>query len=130
MEIPPEVRYSMRDGRSIAYQRWGVGGRRMIMIGAALGNLDLVWGDPALYDAFVAVGERSEVMIYDQLGQGLSDAVDHVPTLEERAADLRAVMDAGGFETATICAERDCTQANASGVRTASQALQSTSRLA
>ncbi len=104
MEIPPEVRYAVRDGRSIAYQKWGDGDRRMVMIGAALGNLDLVWGDPALYDAFVASGERSEVMMYDQLGQGLSDPVGHVPTLEERAADLKAVMDAGGLDTATVCA--------------------------
>jgi len=104
VEIPPEVRYVVRDGRSIAYQRWGAGGRRVVAIGAALGNLDLVWGDAALFDAFVAAGERSEMMMYDQLGQGLSDPAAHVPTLEERAADLGAVMDAGGFETATICA--------------------------
>jgi hypothetical protein len=70
VEIPPEVCYAVRDGKSIAYQRWGVGDRRMVMIGAALGNLDLVWSDAALYDAFLAVGERSEVMMYDQLGQG------------------------------------------------------------
>jgi hypothetical protein len=35
--------------------------------------------------------------MYDPLGQGLSDPIDHVPTLEERAADLGAVMDACGF---------------------------------
>ena len=104
VEIPPEVRYVVRDGKSIAYQHWGAGDRRMVMIGTALGNLDLVWSDSALFDAFVAAGERSEVMMYDQLGQGLSDPVDHVPTLEERAADLRAVMDARRFATATVCA--------------------------
>jgi class 3 adenylate cyclase len=48
--------------------------------------------------------ERAECVTYDQLGQGLSDPVDHVPTLEERAADLAAVMDAAGFENATISA--------------------------
>ena len=104
MEIPPEVQYAVRDGKSIAYQQWGSGDRRVVAIGAALGNLDLVWVDPALYDAFVSLGQRVQLMMYDQLGQGLSDPVDHVPTLEERARDLAAVMDAGGFETATVFA--------------------------
>jgi len=104
VEIPPEVQYAVRDGKSIAYQRWGTGQRRVVTIGAALGNLDLVWVDPALYDAFVSLGQRAEMIMYDQLGQGLSDPVDHVPTLEERARDLAAVMDAGEFATATVCA--------------------------
>jgi class 3 adenylate cyclase/pimeloyl-ACP methyl ester carboxylesterase len=104
VEIPPEVRYAVRDGKSIAYQRWGSGERCVVAIGAALGNLDLVWVDPALYDAFVSLGHRALLIMYDQLGQGLSDPVDHVPTLEERASDLAAVIDAGGFETATVFA--------------------------
>lgn len=40
--------------------------------------------------------------MYDQLGFGLSDPVDHVPTIEDRAADLGAVMDAAGFASATL----------------------------
>jgi class 3 adenylate cyclase len=47
-------------------------------------------------------------LLFDQLGFGLSDPVDHVPTFEERAADLGAVMDAAGFDRATICAIYDC----------------------
>jgi class 3 adenylate cyclase/pimeloyl-ACP methyl ester carboxylesterase len=68
------------------------------------GTLISFGSTPALHDAFISAGERAEVMMYDQLGQGLSDPVDHVPTLEERAADLAAVMDTGGFATATIFA--------------------------
>jgi class 3 adenylate cyclase len=104
VEIPPRVQYVVRDQMNIAYQQWGSGDRRVVAIGAALGNLDLVWVDPALYDAFASMGRRAELIMYDQLGQGLSDPVDHVPTLEERARDLAAVMDAGGFETATVFA--------------------------
>jgi class 3 adenylate cyclase/pimeloyl-ACP methyl ester carboxylesterase len=107
MEIPPEVRYVVRDGRSIAYQHFGSGGRRLVLFGN-IGNLDLLWSDPSFYEMAPQAADRGEIVMFDQLGFGLSDPVDHVPTFEERAADLGAVMDEGGFERATICAIGDC----------------------
>jgi class 3 adenylate cyclase/pimeloyl-ACP methyl ester carboxylesterase len=107
MEIPPEVRYVVRDGKSIAYQRFGSGDRRVVSFGH-IGNLDLLWSDASFCDVMLQSAERSEVLMFDQLGFGLSDPVDHVPTFEERAADLGLVMDAAGFDRATICAIGDC----------------------
>jgi class 3 adenylate cyclase/pimeloyl-ACP methyl ester carboxylesterase len=107
MEIPPEVRYVVREGRSIAYQRFGSGNRRAVLFGN-IGNLDLLWSDPSFYDAALPGIERGEILMFDQLGFGLSDPLDHVPTFEERAADLGVVMDAAGFGSATICAIGDC----------------------
>ncbi len=104
MEIPPEVRYVVREGKSIAYQRFGSGRRRMVMIFTGLGNLDLWWTDAAFTDALVRTADRAECLMYDELGMGVSDPIDHVPTLEERAADLGAVMDAAGFDSATVYA--------------------------
>jgi class 3 adenylate cyclase/pimeloyl-ACP methyl ester carboxylesterase len=102
MEIPPEVRYVVRQGKSIAYQRFGSGDRRLVIIWTSVGNLDLVWTDAAISDVLLHSAELYECVMYDQLGFGLSDPVDHVPTIEERAADLGAVMDAVGFASATI----------------------------
>lgn len=103
MEIPPQVHYLVRDGKSIAYQRFGSGDRRLVMIFTSAGNLDLLWTDVAISDVLVrGAAERYECVMYDQLGTGLSDPVDHVPTIEERAADLGAVMDEVGFQSATI----------------------------
>ncbi len=102
MEIPPEVRYVVREGRSIAYQRFGSGDRRAVSFGN-IGNLDLQWSDPSFYEVALQSADRGEMLLFDQLGFGLSDPVDHVPTFEERATDLGAVMDAAGFERATIC---------------------------
>lgn len=107
MEIPPEVRYVVRDGKSIAFQRFGSGERRAVTFGN-IGNLDLLWTDAGSADVMVRGADRAEWVAFDQLGFGLSDPVDHVPTLEERAADLGAVMDAAGFDRATICASYDC----------------------
>jgi class 3 adenylate cyclase len=107
MEIPPEVRYVVREGKSVAFQRYGSGDRRLVWIPTGAGNLDLVWTDAAICDMLKRGAERGECVMYDQLGMGLSDPVDHVPTLEERAADLGAVMDAAGFASATISAAYD-----------------------
>ena len=107
MEIPPEVRYVARDGKSLAFQQFGSGERRLVLFGHA-GNLDLLWSDPSFYEVGLRAADRSETVMFDQLGFGLSDPVDHVPTFEDRAADLGAVMDAAGFERATICAIGDC----------------------
>lgn len=107
MEIPPETRYVDRGGKGIAFQHFGSGDRRLVQVVTGLGNLDLWWTDAAFCEVMLRVADRLDCMMYDELGMGLSDPVDHVPTLEERAADLGAVMDTAGFESATIYASYD-----------------------
>jgi class 3 adenylate cyclase len=107
MEIPPEVRYVVREGKSIAYQRFGSGERQVVVFGN-IGNLDLMWSDASFADVLLRAADRAEVLLFDQLGFGVSDPVDHVPTYEECAADLGVVMDAAGFEHATVCAIYQC----------------------
>jgi class 3 adenylate cyclase len=102
MEIPPETRYAVLDGRSIAYQRFGSGDRRQVSVITGVGNLDLWWTDATMCKALVRASSRSEYVMYDSLGTGLSDPIDHVPTLEERADELETVMDAAGFASATV----------------------------
>ena len=104
MEIPPETRYLDRDGKSLAFQRFGSGDRRLVWINTGLGNLDLWWSDAAFCEVLLRAAGVVDCVMYDELGMGLSDPVDHVPALEERAADLEAVMDAVGFERATVLA--------------------------
>ena len=107
MEVPPETRYIDRGGKGIAFQHFGSGDRRLVRVVTGLGNLDLWWTDAAFCEVMLRAADRTDVVAYDELGMGLSDPVDHVPTLEERAADLGAVMDAAGFESATIDASYD-----------------------
>lgn len=107
MDVPPETRYAVLDGRSIAYQRFGAGERRQVLVITGLGNLDLWWTDTTICKVLVRAGTYSQCVLYDELGTGLSDPVDHVPTLEERAAELATVMDAAGFPSATVSATWD-----------------------
>ena len=44
----------------------------------------------------------ARVIIFDKRGDGLSDRVTGAPTLEERADDARAVLDAAGSDTAAL----------------------------
>ncbi len=55
---------------------------------------------------FVAFFERlstfCRVLLFDKAGAGLSDPVPKVRTLDDRAAEIEAVMDAVGFERAVL----------------------------
>ena len=48
------------------------------------------------------LGTFCRVLLFDKAGVGLSDPVPKVRTLDDRAAEIEAVMDAAGFETAGI----------------------------
>jgi class 3 adenylate cyclase len=107
MEIPPETRYVTRAGGSIAFQHFGSGDRCLVHLPTSAGNLDLLWINGAMSDVLSLFAERARCLMYDQLGHGLSDPLDHIPTLEERCGDLAAVMDVAGFDSATLSAQYD-----------------------
>ncbi len=48
------------------------------------------------------LGTFCRVLLFDKAGVGLSDPIPKVRTLDDRAAEIEAVMDAAGFETAGI----------------------------
>jgi pimeloyl-ACP methyl ester carboxylesterase len=50
--------------------------------------------DPGYTQVLRRPGSFARVVIFDTRGVGLSDPLDHVPTVEEGADDLEAVMDA------------------------------------
>jgi pimeloyl-ACP methyl ester carboxylesterase len=63
-----------------------------------------MWVDPGYTQVLRRLGSFARVVLFDPLGTGLSDPVDHVPTLEEAADDIEAVMDAAGLRRAVIWA--------------------------
>jgi pimeloyl-ACP methyl ester carboxylesterase len=67
-------------------------------------HLDLMWIDPAFTQILRRLGSFATVVVFDPRGLGLSDPVDHVPTLEEAADDIAAVLDAAGLKRAAIFA--------------------------
>ena len=97
-----DVRYADNDGVSIAYQVFGQGPRDLVFVCGTMSHLELWWGDPLATAMLEALGRFSRVILFDKPGTGLSDPVPAAPTVEQRASDVVAVMDAAGSRRAVI----------------------------
>jgi class 3 adenylate cyclase len=90
----PETRYVQRGGVSIAYQVVGGRGPDFVIVPGFISHLDLQWTDLAYSRFLERLAAFTRLILYDKPGTGLSDPIAHVPTLEDRIADIRAVLDA------------------------------------
>lgn len=99
---PPPTRYAERDGVSIAYQVVGDGPLDLVFAPGFISHLDLQWTEPRYAGFLARLASFSRLIVFDKPGTGLSDPIPHIPTLEERAADIEAVMDAAGAERAAL----------------------------
>jgi pimeloyl-ACP methyl ester carboxylesterase len=98
----PETRYAKGPGGNVAYQVVGDGPVDLVIVPGWLSHVDLMWGDPGWAKFVGELASFARVVLYDKRGTGLSDPVDGVPTLESRADDLRAVLDAAGSKRAAL----------------------------
>ncbi len=99
---PPDVRYAENAGVSIAYQVFGNGPRDLLFVCGTMSHLDLWWADPLAAGMLERLGSFSRVVLFDKPGTGLSDPIPAAPTMEQRTADLVAVLDAAGSERAAV----------------------------
>jgi class 3 adenylate cyclase/alpha-beta hydrolase superfamily lysophospholipase len=98
--VRPRTRYVTVQGRSVAYQTFGEpgGARCLCIVWNYLSHLDWVWADPDIARLLRRAGTQGRVVMYDRGGVGLSDPVAVVPSMEERAEELLAVVDAAGLQ--------------------------------
>lgn len=95
MYMEPETRYARSGGLRIAYQVIGEG-PDLVMVPGLTSHLEIQWRDPG-YRRFVrSLSSVCRLVRFDKPGTGLSDPVAEPPTLDERVADLRAVISAAG----------------------------------
>ena len=76
----------------------------MVLVPGWVSHLEVMWELPEFarfLDRFAAMGR---LIVFDKRGTGLSDRVTGTPTLEQRADDIAAVMDAAGSRRAAIAA--------------------------
>ena len=99
---PPQTQYVERDGISIAYQVVGEGPIDLLVSPGFVSHLDLQWTDAGISRFVERLASFARLIIYDKPGTGLSDPVPQLPTLEERVADIEAVLDAAGSERAVL----------------------------
>jgi class 3 adenylate cyclase len=101
MAAPGDIRYARtRDGIDIAYTVFGEGPDLLIAPGFVT-HLDLMWDLPP-YQALTGYGRNFRVMVLDKRGTGLSDRSLGFGSLEDRAEDIRAVLDDAGSEQAVL----------------------------
>jgi pimeloyl-ACP methyl ester carboxylesterase/class 3 adenylate cyclase len=99
--MPAKTHYVSNNGVSIAYQVTGEGPIDLVMIPGFISHLELDWTNPGNADYLRSLMGFARLIRFDKRGTGLSDRIP-AATLEERADDVRAVMDAAGVERAAL----------------------------
>jgi pimeloyl-ACP methyl ester carboxylesterase len=102
--MTPETRYAKSGDVHIAYQVVGDGPVDLVFVAGWITHLELAWEDPVAGRFLRRLASFSRLILFDKRGIGLSDRlpVNELPILEERMDDVRAVMDAAGFERAAL----------------------------
>jgi pimeloyl-ACP methyl ester carboxylesterase len=97
-----ETSYAPCGELSLAYQVFGDGPVELVFVGPIVSHVELFWGVPEFKAFFEQLGTFCRVVIFDKAGVGLSDPVPKVRTLDDRAAEIEAVMDAVDFGKAAV----------------------------
>jgi pimeloyl-ACP methyl ester carboxylesterase len=102
--MPPEARYTKNGDTSIAYQVIGEGPLDLVLVHGWVQSFDAGWEIEPIKRFYLRLASFSRLILFDKRGIGLSDrvAVDHLPTLETRMDDMRAVMDDVGVKRAAL----------------------------
>lgn len=97
-----DTRYAKSGALNIAYQVFGTGDVNLVLIPGWASHVEYAWSVREFAVFAGKLAQFAKVVILDRRGTGLSDPVSNPPTLEERMDDVRAVMDAVGWQRATI----------------------------
>jgi pimeloyl-ACP methyl ester carboxylesterase len=99
---PPPTQYAKSGETSIAYQVVGDGPLDLVLVLGFATHLELQWEGAPFARFCERLASFSRLILFDKRGNGLSDPVPEVPTLEQRIDDVRAVMDAARSERAAL----------------------------
>ncbi len=95
--IPP-IHFAPARGARIAYQVFGDGPATIVAIPPTAQNIEMAWDRPEIRRMFERFASFSRFLHFDKRGTGASDRRSHIPGIDERVEDLRAVMDHAGIE--------------------------------
>ena len=97
-----ETSYASCGDLSLAYQVFGDGPVELVFVGPFVSHVELFWTVPEFKAFFDQLATFCRIVVFDKAGVGLSDPVPHVRTLDDRVAEIEAVMDAVGFGSAVV----------------------------
>ncbi|HEU4370040.1 MAG TPA: alpha/beta fold hydrolase [Methylomirabilota bacterium] len=103
------TRYTRSGDVNLAYQVVGEGKPDLVLVPGWVSNVECFWEEPRVARFLRRLASVGRLILFDKRGTGLSDrvALDSLPTLEQRMADVQAVMDAVASERAVLvgCSE-------------------------
>jgi pimeloyl-ACP methyl ester carboxylesterase len=98
----PATQYAEVDDLNIAYQVCGSGPVDLVYVPGLYNHVEAAWDLPGFPEWMERLVRFARVITFDKRGCGMSDPVVTPPTLEQRMADVGAVMDAAGCRTAWL----------------------------
>jgi len=98
----PTTRYAHSGEVSIAYQVIGDGPVDLILVPGIVSHVEFLHEFPGYTDYLRRLAAFARVIVFDKRGQGLSDRVPGVPSLEQRMDDVAAIMEAVGSKRAAL----------------------------
>lgn len=101
------VHFADARGARLAWQVWGDGPANVLAIPPLAQNIEAAWEWPWIADMLERFGSFSRYAHFDKRGTGASDHQSRIPGLDERVDDVRAVMDAAGFDSAHLFVQSD-----------------------
>ena len=105
MSEMPETQFTRAGDVDIAYQVVGpASALDVVFVPGWVSHIEVMWELPEFARFLDRLASLGRLILFDKRGTGLSDRVAGVPTLEERAEDIAAVMDAAGSGRAAIVA--------------------------
>lgn len=93
------VKYARNGDIRLAYRVMGDGDIPVVLVPGWVSNVDLYEDPTSVYGGVAErLSQHMRLVVWDKRGTGLSDPVTHVPPIDERMDDLRAVLDAAEVE--------------------------------
>jgi class 3 adenylate cyclase len=107
----PRTQYVRSGDADIAYQVFGRGDHDIVLVLDWASHLEALWEQPFMEELFDALGRFGRVLWFDMRGIGMSDPVPGgAAAPEDWVDDVTAVMDAAGFQRATVIAQGHAAQ--------------------
>lgn len=99
----PETHYAMTgDGNHIAYQVVGEGPPDIVYANSFMSHVEVSWEYAPAASFYERMASFSRLVLFDRRGTGLSDPIIGRFDMDDRTADLCAVMDALALESAVL----------------------------
>jgi class 3 adenylate cyclase len=105
--VDRETRYARVGDARLVYQVFGEGPIDLVSFGGPALHIDVLWEYPGMAHWYERMAGFARVLVYDRRGTGASDPLDGPLTLEGQMDDLRAVIQAAGFDRPAISAGGD-----------------------